>query len=301
MSLLRRPLNLWLRTVEKRRMRKGDVASLRRALELQSRLFFYPPRGTTHSWTEHGGVPCLTITPRGASKGRVLLYIHGGGFVFGSPRTHSAMGAQLAQRIGAQAILPQYRLAPEAPYPAAPDDVRSAWDGIIASGISPKDIVLGGDSAGGALALGLVAALCSEGAQLPAALFAFSPLTDLTFSGESFSSNAEAEVVLAAERGEEMAGLYLNGHSGAEPCASPLHASFKGGPPTWVTVGDTEVLLDDARRIIAKLDAEGVEAKLVLEHDLPHVWPIFHNVLPEARQTLEALAQWIRQQQNWEV
>lgn len=211
------------------------------------------------------------------------------------------MAAHLAKKIGAQAILPKYRLAPEAPYPAAPEDVRSAWHGIIASGISPEDIILGGDSAGGALAFGLVAALCGEGAQLPAAVFAFSPLTDLTLSGESFTSNAEAEAVLAAERAQEMVDLYLNGHNGADPCASPLHASFKGGPPTWVTVGDTEVLFDDARRMIAKLEAEGVETRLVVEHDLPHVWPIFHNALPEARHTLDVLAQSIRQQQNREV
>lgn len=301
MSLLRRPLNFWLRTVEKRRMRSGSTDALRRALALQSRLFFHPPRGTKQSWTERGGVPCLTVVPRGAVQGRVLLYIHGGGFVFGSPDTHSAMAATLAQHVGAQAILPQYRLAPEARFPAASDDVRSVWDALIAEGVAPQDIALGGDSAGGALAFGLLAQLCAEGAALPGAVFAFSPLTDLTLSGESFSRNAEAEVVLAAERGAEMVGLYLDGQAGADLSASPLFAEFKGGPPVWVTVGDTEILLDDARRMVAKLEAEGVEATLVIEHDLPHVWPIFHNILPEGRQTLEALARWIRQQQSWEV
>lgn len=301
MSLLRQPLNFWLRRIEKRRMGKGEVATLRRALEVQSRLFFHPPRGTTQMWGEYGGIPSLTTTPRGASPDRVLFYIHGGGFVFGSPDTHSAMAAHLAQKIGARAVLPRYRLAPEAVFPAAPEDVRRAWDGILASGVLSKNIVLGGDSAGGALALGLVAALCAEGADMPGAVFAFSPLTDLTFSGESFSRNAECEVVLAAERGAEMVGLYLNGFGGADPAVSPLFADFAGGPPVWITVGDTEILLDDSRSIVAKLKADGVEATLVVEHDLPHVWPIFHNILPEARGTLAALASWIRRQQKWEV
>lgn len=132
-------------------------------------------------------------------------------------------------------------------------------------------------------------------------MFAFSPLTDLTFRGKSFVQNAEVEAVLAAERGAEMIGLYLGDHAGADPAVSPLYAGFKGGPPAWVTVGDTEILLDDARRIVTKLEGDGVDATLVVEHDLPHVWPIFHNVLPEARKTLNELGIWIRQQQRWEV
>lgn len=299
MSWLRQPLNMWLRTVEKRRMRRGSVATLRRALEVQSRLLFRAPMGTTKTWGDFGGVPCLTLEPRAHVQGRVLLYIHGGGFVFGSPNTHSAMAATLAQNIGARAVLPRYRLAPENVFPAASDDIRSVWDALLESGVAPYDIVVGGDSAGGALALGLVASLCGEGAELPGSIFAFSPLTDLTFSGESFIRNAEAEAVLAAERGTEMAELYLSGHSGADPAVNPLYAAFKGAPPVWVTVGDTEILFDDARRIAEKLKLEAVDVTLVVEHDLPHVWPIFHNILPEARQTLDALTQWIRQQHYW--
>ncbi|WP_298859742.1 alpha/beta hydrolase [uncultured Sulfitobacter sp.] len=301
MSILRRPLNFWLRTIEKPRMRNGSVATLRRALRVQSRLFFHPPRGTKSSWREYGGIRCLTLFPRGVRQGRVLFYIHGGGFVFGSPDTHSAMAATLAQKLGAWAVLPRYRLAPESSFPAAPDDVRQAWDGLIASGVSPANIVVGGDSAGGALALGLISALCAEGAEVPSAMFAFSPLTDLTFSGASIRTNAEVEAVLAAERGAEMVGMYLNGRKGADPEISPLYASFQGGPPVWITVGDTEILLDDGRRMIEKLQHDKVEATLVIADDLPHVWPIFHNILPEARETLNALASWIKQQQNWAV
>ena len=301
MSLSRSALNFWLRHFEKRRMRNRPFAELRRALDLQARLFFHPPWGTRQRWSSFGDVDCLVITPPKHVPERFMLYVHGGGFVFGSPDTHSAMAANLAQRIGATVVMPQYRRAPEAPFPAAPKDVRAVWDNLLLSRVAPSQIVLGGDSAGGALALGLVAALCSENAALPGAVFAFSPLTDLTYGGDSFTGNAECDVLLPAQNARQLADLYLQGHAANDPAASPLFADFTGAPPVWMTVGDTEILLDDSRRMLARLQAQGVTAKLVIAHDLPHVWPLMHNILPEARQTLASLARWIKQQQNWEV
>ena len=294
-------LNRWLRVVEKRRLQTGTPAALRRALLAQSRLFFHGPRGTTHKWTSYGGIPCKEVAVPSSIDARVLFYIHGGGFVFGSPDTHSAMAAQLAHRIGAKAVLPRYGLAPEMRFPVAPHDVRAAWDGLITSGVDPQNVVLGGDSAGGAMAFGLIANLSAQKGKMPGAMFAFSPLTDLTFSGASLKKNAESDVILPAERATELAELFLNGQSGKSPEVSPLHGSFTGGPPAWITVGDTEILLDDARRLGARLKEDGVEVKLIVENDLPHVWPIFHNILPEGRQTLDALGKWIRQQQSWEA
>ncbi|MEP1766846.1 MAG: alpha/beta hydrolase [Sulfitobacter sp.] len=282
-------------------MRRSSPAALRRALELQSRVLFFAPRGTVKTWGSFGAVPCLEIQAPSSKADRVLLYIHGGAFVFGSPNTHAAMAATLAQKIGARAVLPQYSLAPEAAFPASPDDVRSVWDALCRGCISAQNIVVGGDSAGGALALGLVASLLSEGAPTPGAVFGLSPLTDLTFSGESLQTNAEADVVLPAERAAELGNLFLQGNDSKSPVVSPLHGAFQGAPPAWITVGDTEILLDDGREMAARLRAQNVDTTLVVAHDLPHVWPIFHNILPEGRQTLSALAAWIRQQQNWEA
>lgn len=299
MSAVLPVLNFWLRHVEKTRMRRGSMATLRRALEVQARVFFHPPRGTVRTRRDFGGIPCIALTPPAASADRVLFYIHGGGFVFGSPETHGAMAATLAQRIGATAILPRYRRAPEHPFPAALQDVREAWEGLIASGVDPRHVVLGGDSAGGALAFGLIADLCAEKTPMPGAVFGLSPLTDLTHSGDSFRANAARDVILPAERAVELAQLYLQGRQGDDPAISPLLAEFNGAPPVWMTVGDTEILLDDSRRMQMRLQAQNVTAELVVMRDLPHVWPLFHNVLPEGRQTLAALARWIRQQQNW--
>lgn len=299
MSAVQRLLNPWLRTVEKRRMKNGTPEQLRRALTVQSRLFFHAPRGTQFAMCVYDNVRCLEALPKGVTKGRTLFYIHGGGFVFGSPSTHRAMVASLARRIGARAVLPQYRLAPEAPFPAAPEDIRAAWDGLLRSGVAPQDVVIGGDSAGGALAFGLIASLCAEGASLPGAVFGFSPLADLTYSGDSFLANAAADVVLPSESADKLGELFLRGAPANTPSVSPLFGEFQGAPPAWITVGDTEILLDDARRLTARLHAQGNEATLVVERDLPHVWPIFHNILPEGRQTLDALAAWIKRQQGW--
>jgi monoterpene epsilon-lactone hydrolase len=239
--------------------------------------------------------------PKSAMPERVLFYIHRGGFVFGSPNSHSALVAQLASRIGARAVLPRYRLAPEHPFPAAPQDVRAAWNGLIASGVSPRNIVLGGDSAGGAMAFGLVSVLVAEGQERPGAVFGFSPLTDLTYSGASFRSNAENDVLVPTQNAAALIEAFLGAQSHEHPSVSPLFGDFKAAPPAWMTVGDTEILLDDARRLANRMEEAGGDVTLAVEHDLPHVWPIFHNILPEVRQTLDALGRWIRQRQSWEA
>lgn len=300
MSALRPILNAWLRTFEKRKLRSASPEHVRRNMERQARLLFYAPRGTRFQWTVLGDVPTLEVTPPKAKPDRVLLYFHGGAFIFGSPDTHKAMVANLANQIGARAVLPRYRLAPEHAFPAASQDARAAWNGMIASGIAPKDIVLGGDSAGGALAFGLIGTLCAEGMEMPGAVFGLSPLCDLTFSGDSVATNAAKDVLLPVERTPDIAKLFLCGASENDPSVSPLFARFNGAPPAWITVGDTEILADDARRLLTRMQGDGAEAELVIEHDLPHVWPIFHNVLPEARHTLKILAGWIRQRQGWE-
>jgi monoterpene epsilon-lactone hydrolase len=299
MSLALRLLNPWLRKVEKRRLSRGTIGHLRRAFSIQARLLFHAPSGTVFSWKDYGGIACRVVMPRNCVAGRVIFYIHGGGFVFGSPDTHRAMAGQLARRTGACLVMPRYRLAPEAPFPAAPDDVRAAWNGLVSSGIAARDMVIGGDSAGAALAFGLISQMCAARSEMPGAVFGLSPLTDLTYSGESFARNALRDAVLAAERAPDLAALFLCGHRRDDPRVSPLFGCFEGAPPAWITVGDTEILLDDARRLAARLTVAGVQATLSVQSDHPHVWPLFHTILPEARQTLDDLGTWIRQQQGW--
>ena len=300
MSRRARLLNQWLRKVEKPKMQRAQTPEpLRRNLERQAKLFFFSPNGTQKTWQTTGGVHCLRVSPKTLQKGRILLYFHGGGFTFGSPRTHAALAAQLANRIGATAILPQYRLAPEHMFPAATDDVRRVWDALLAEGHDPAQIVIGGDSAGGALAFGLLGALCAEKTALPGAVFGFSPLTDLHYASESFTRNAESDVVLAAEKAGDLVEMYLGDHPKDDPRVSPVYADFANAPPVWITVGDSEILLDDSRRLAQRLRDFQVPTTLVVEHDLPHVWPLMQAVLPEGRRTLDDLGQWIRREQGW--
>ena len=294
MSLLKPILNQYLRLTEKPHLRRASGPEvLRRSFETKARLFFHAPWSMRLDWDKLAGADALWARPRRRDATMTILYFHGGGYVFGSPRTHSAMVAALASRAGARAVLPRYPLAPEHPFPAALDHARQVYD-VCRDQNGP--LVIGGDSAGGGLALALLASLLADGAPLPNAVFAFSPLTDLTFSGNSIVSNADADVELPVERASEMAQMFLAGADPTNPRASPLFADFTGAPPVWITAGDTEILVDDSRRIADRMQGQGVDVSYVEERDAPHVWPIFHNTLPEARWTLDALARWLGDQ-----
>jgi epsilon-lactone hydrolase len=294
MSRQRAILNFLLRHGEKRRLaRETNPERLRSAVELSARLWFHPPRNTQF---EDGdlGVP-VQWAQVGADVGPgVLLYFHGGGYVFGSPKTHRAMLARLAGLTDMRACLPAYRLAPEHRFPAALQDARTAYEGLLATGVRAEQIILGGDSAGGGLALALLAEICASDASNPAAAFAFSPLTDLTFSGASIRSNEESEVMLPASRCAEMAEMFLHGEDATNPLASPLFADFSGAPDVCLYASDSEILLDDTRRLAARLREQRVQVSEHITNDLPHVWPIFQRILPEANATLDDLANWIR-------
>ncbi|PVA10099.1 esterase [Pelagivirga sediminicola] len=293
MSLRARLLCGWLRQTEKRVIaRAEDPATLRRRVERSARLFFHPPRGTVFDEIALGADLAATrVTPAKERRGApLILYLHGGGYVFGAPRTHRAMMAQLAMRTGSCAVLPRYRLAPEHPFPAAIDDAMAAYRAVMDH---PQGVILGGDSAGGGLALALLAQITQEGLRQPLATFCFSPLTDVTFSGDSFAANAEIDPLLPAHRAEDIAQMYLQGADPADPRASPLFAEFAGAAPVWLTVSDTEILLDDTRRMAGRLTDQGVDVTCTIAPGLPHVWPLMHVILPEARQTLDELAAWI--------
>lgn len=293
MSWLRRPLNFWLRLTERPALAKvDDPQALRRSFERKARLLFHAPRGTKITRETIGGMALRHVRARGvAQDAPLLLYFHGGAYIFGSPRTHQAMLGKLSALTGLPACLPTYRLAPEHAFPAAIDDALATYKALAGPGRPP--IILGGDSAGGGLALALLGCILRDGLPMPLGVFAFSALTDLRFAGASVQANAAREVVLPVERTSEMAQMYLQGADAMDPRASPLFADFKGAPPVWLVAGDTEILLDDTRRMAAHLRTQGVTVSEQISHDLPHVWPIFHNILPEARATLRDLSRWI--------
>ncbi|MBZ0124672.1 MAG: alpha/beta hydrolase, partial [Roseovarius sp.] len=211
MSLRRRLLNAWLRLTEKRALaRAATPQELRAPFEIKARLFFRAPRGTVCERGDVAGVPVQWVAARGVRRedAPLLLYFHGGGYVFGSPGTHRAMLARLSQLARLPACLPGYRLAPEHPFPAAVEDALAVHTALAGR---PGGVVLGGDSAGGGLALAVLGEVLRRGMAPPAGLFAFSPLTDMTFSGKSLRGNARADPLLPAARAHEMAAMYLQG------------------------------------------------------------------------------------------
>lgn len=225
--------------------------------------------------------------------GKVLLYLHGGGYLAGSPRTHKRLVARLCRMSGLRAFVPAYALAPEHPVPAQLADAGAAHAHLLAMGYAPGDIVLGGDSAGGGMALALLAQLCRRG-QAPAAVFAWSPFCDQTFSGESVRENAGRDHFFPAGRVHELARMILGDTPADDPRASPLFADFPGCPPVLLQVSGSEILRDDAVRMADRLRAAGAEMRLEVWDDAPHVWQIFDGWFPEARQAIGQTAGFIR-------
>jgi len=295
MSLAKPVVNLFMRWVEKPGLRRAkDQFELRRNFEFKARFLMHPPRNTTRTETTLAGRPAIDVHRTGQIDKPLILFLHGGGYVFGNPGTHSALMSKICSQAHARGVLVDYRKAPENQFPAAVEDAEAAYLALLAAGEDSKNILIGGDSAGGGLAMGLLGLILQKGHPKPAGAFAFSPLTDHTFSSDSVRNNASKEAVLPADRIKELADAYLGETAPQHPWASPVYADFKGAPPVWLCVGDTEILLDDSQRIAANMRKQGVEVDLTIESDLPHIWPIFHNSLPEARATIRSLTAWIR-------
>jgi acetyl esterase/lipase len=294
MSLRSAVLNHWLRWTEKRHLARAKTPeALRAGFERKARFWFRAPKGSAFQRGSVAEVPVLWVSAPEADDDLLILYFHGGGYVFGSPRTHRAMLAWLSSLCNAWTCLPDYRLAPEQAFPAAIDDAVDVYAGLLEGGTAPERIIVGGDSAGGGLALALLAEICRKDLPRPAGCFAFSPLTDMRYSGASIRENADSDVILPAGRADELAEMYLQGGDPDDPRASPLHGKFSGAGPVWLTVSDTEILLDDTRRMADVLRAQGVIVDMVIEQNLPHVWPLFHGLIPEAGATLRRLSSWI--------
>jgi acetyl esterase/lipase len=239
-----------------------------------------------------GGVTGEWLLPDGAGA-TLLYYLHGGGFVMGGPPLYRRMVGWLAREAGARALVPDYRLAPEHHFPAALDDCVAGYRGLVADGVSPDDIVVVGDSAGGGLALSMLLALRDAGDPLPAATALMSPVTDLTVSGASMRQCVDLEVLLVPAFCQVAARLYLGDADPRAPLASPLFADLRGLPPLLVHVGTHELLLDDSRRFVAAAAAAGVDVTLAVWDELWHVFQMFVS-MPEARRALDEIAGFVR-------
>jgi epsilon-lactone hydrolase len=242
-----------------------------------------------------GGRPAEWIIAPGAADDRVLLYLHGGGYVIGSMRTHRGMISRIARASGARALGLEYRLAPENPFPAAVEDSITAYRWLLSIGIAPKNIVIGGDSCGGGYAVSTLVALRYQGEPLPAAGVCISAWTDLTHTAESFTTKAAVDPVVQRELLEFMAKAYLGDRDRRTPLASPLYADLSGLPPLLIQVGSAETLLDDSTGLAERARAVGVDVTLEVWNDMPHVWHMFAPILPEGQRAIERIGEFIRE------
>ena len=241
-----------------------------------------------------GGVPAHWLTAPGTDTGRVMMFLHGGGFQMGSLRSDGELAARLGRASGMRVLFPEYRLAPEHPFPAAIDDVLAAWRWLCSDqNLSARSMAVVGDSAGGGLAVSLLVATRDAGQALPAAAVLMSPTVDLTSSGASMTERAEQDPISIPAMLRQFAADYLAGANPKMPLASPLFASMVAVPPLLIQVGTADLLLSDSERLATAAAQAGVDVTLQIGEGLPHVYPILLGT-PEAAQAGEQIGRFLR-------
>jgi len=268
----------------------AEVGRMRGAMEKVSE---HVARDVKCEAVSAGGVPAEWIVPPGAADDRVILYLHGGGYVMGSINTHRAMVARIARASQARALAIDYRMAPEHPFPAAVEDATAAYRWMLAQGYKPGKIVISGDSAGGGLTLATLIALREAGTALPAAAVPISPWTDLEGTGASVKTRAATDPMVDLQGLKRMADMYAGDHDKKNPLLSPLHANYRGLPPMLIHVGDAEILLDDSTRVAESAKKAGVKVELEAWDQMFHVWHVFAKILPEGQQAIDRIGSYV--------
>jgi len=248
------------------------------------------------------GVEEVTVADRtaewlrapGIQEGRAILYLHGGGYVMGSPHTHRALAGEIARAARAAVLLVDYRLAPESPFPAAVEDGVASLRWLLAQDFAPRHLAIAGDSAGGGLTVATLVSARDQRLPMPGAAVCISPWSDLTCSNESYKTRADADPMVTADIGN-MANLYLQGADPKNPLASPNFANLRSLPPLLIHVGRDEVLLDDSIKLDQKATADGVDSTLEIWEDMIHVWHAFHPMLPEGKQAIARVGSFLRE------
>ncbi|CQR74922.1 Monoterpene epsilon-lactone hydrolase [Sporomusa ovata DSM 2662] len=281
---------------EKFDLEKNTVEQIRRewtAVAIKAEL----PSGTTVDRVMVNNLPAEWVAAANVPIGneQVILYFHGGGFYSGSCDTYRALAASISAASAVRVLVVEYRLAPEHKYPSANDDAISAYSWLIESGILPKNIVIGGDSAGGGLTLMTLLSLRDAGYQLPAAAFMLSPWADLIyFDGESYVSRAELDPLCSLSGCKLSADYYIETAAIKPPILSPINQNLGGLPSLLIQVGDHEVLLNDSTRLAARAQEAGVDVTLKVWDNMWHVFHAFAAIVPEAQQAINTIGKFVQ-------
>lgn len=251
------------------------------------------PRGYQTKKQNIAQVPTVHIQPKTTKSGLGILYLHGGGYVVGSSKSHMKLAAQIGQAAQAQVWLAEYRLDPEHPSPAAIEDSIAVYKALLAQGQDPKKLVIAGDSAGGGLSLSTVIALRNAGLPLPAALVLLSPWVDLSLSGNTIKTHAAQDAMLSEDWLVWCAKNYCGPKSATDPTCSPLYADLTGLPPVLIHVGTEEVLLDDAKRLAEQAEKCGIPTTFKIYDKVGHVFQFHAGILKESDDSIKGIGQFI--------
>ncbi len=263
----------------------------------QTRAFadaFVLPEGLRIEHARLGSIPVEWIVPDGMQPRHVLFHLHGGGYVLGNPAASRPFTTAFALAARCRVVSIDYRLAPEHRFPAAAVDALIAYRALLAEGYAVSDLAIGGESAGGGLAIATLVLARDASLPMPACAIAISPWSDVRCTAESFSSKAGVDPLLTRRALKEMADAYLGDADASLPLASPSLADLSCLPPLLIHVGSAEVLLDDARALAGRAQACGVDATLEVWPDMIHVWHMFHSMLPNGAAAIWRLAEFVR-------
>lgn len=279
----------------KRRFRRTpDLLRLRAMMNEMGRRPPKAPRFIRVGVESLGGVKAERLSLEGADTSAAVLYLHGGGFVAGSPGSHRALTWRLAKGLGVPVFAVDYRLAPEHPFPAALEDVTAAYKALLERGVASSRIVVGGDSAGGNLTLTLALKLKALGLPQPGALFCLSPVTDMVESFPSRIANSERDAMFDARVFQTGITYYCPDTDVADPLISPYQGDLRGLPPTLFQCAEGEMLRDDSVRMAAKMRAASVPVTLEVWPDVFHVWQLAADLIPESREAVAHIIDFLK-------
>lgn len=270
-----------------------SIEERRNRIDRAERVFETPPEISVQP-ASLNGVSGERLTPPDARDKAALLYLHGGGYGIGSSRSHRHLAAGIARAAGLVTYVPDYRLAPENPYPAAVEDALSVYRALLEDGADPGRLAVMGDSAGGGLTLALMLSLRDRALPLPAATACLSPWVDLAVTGQSVVTKAAVDPLTRPDALRDFADGYLGGADPRTPGASPMYADLTGLPPLLIHVGSEEVLLDDATGLAARAEADGVDVTLQVWPDMIHVFHWFWSTLREGNEAIGQIGTWLR-------
>lgn len=272
---------------------KKTIEEMRLGMEKATKLTFLPSK-TNIEQVNYGDIAAEWVSGKNADEEHVVLFLHGGGYNTGSPSTHRELASHISNTSNSKVLVPNYRLAPENPFPAALEDATFSYQWLLEKGLSSKNISIAGDSAGGGLALATCISIRDNGNPMPSSLVCISPWTDLEMTGSSIKALEDIDPVLRVASLQIMASNYIGVNDPLSPLLSPVHGEYTHFPPMLIHTGSDEILLDDSRRVAERAELAGVDITLKIHDGMWHVFHVFYRLMPEAKTAVKELGAFIR-------